>query len=411
MLINQEKEEVILEADESSKSDAVRMEVDFKQIERALAEYKVYDAWQYIESLGETLGYMTLSRELVEGIYENRKNKLKEVQDEIISTAVQNGSSSITSDSLNATNLKICGYTIDDTVFLKKTAIEFFHYARVSMDILFQIVNAALLGDKAFSVNDKRLLMKVTQKIKEHSNFSRVYDLLEANKNDSEFVYLQSFDNYIKHIKTVLITIKNSFMIGNSDEFEIREFHFNNRHFEACDAIEKIKSIHQYVFNTVDDVLCEMLAQIPNCLDNSHRIQKIKFKMQVKNDENGGTLDFASFFIEVNELSDLPNEIKVFPLLIKPNDEIYSFDFKFEKIFIKKLQLSDENDDSIIGYAVLKNGVDTNEFYRVYEVFQGSKADYYSYLATFKQKYNQLAFNFYAMEGEIISYSDKDIVN
>ena len=111
----------------SSKSDAVRMEVDFKQIERALAEYKVYDAWQYIESLGETLGYMTLSRELVEDVYENRINKLKEIQNEIISTAVQNGSSSITSDSLNATNLKICGYTIDDTVFLKKTAIEFFH--------------------------------------------------------------------------------------------------------------------------------------------------------------------------------------------------------------------------------------------------------------------------------------------
>ena len=103
--------------------------------------------------------------------------------------------------------------------------------------------------------------------------------------------------------------------------------------------------------------------------------------------------------------------LEVFPLLVEPTDSIFFFFFKFEKIFIKKLQLSDENDDSIIGYAVLKNGVDTNEFYRVYEVFQGSKADYYSYLATFKQKYNQLAFNFYAMEGEIISYSDKDIVN
>ena len=49
-------------------------------------------------------------------------------------------------------------------------AIEFFHYARVSMDILIQIVNAALLGDKSYPVSDKRLISKVLKELKRKQN-------------------------------------------------------------------------------------------------------------------------------------------------------------------------------------------------------------------------------------------------
>lgn len=37
------------------------MQVDINTLERTLAENKVYDAWQYVESLRETLGYMNVS--------------------------------------------------------------------------------------------------------------------------------------------------------------------------------------------------------------------------------------------------------------------------------------------------------------------------------------------------------------
>ncbi len=43
--------------------------------------------------------------------------------------------------------------------------MEFFHYGRVSMDVLFQLINAALLGDEAFDVEDKGLLGKLLKKL------------------------------------------------------------------------------------------------------------------------------------------------------------------------------------------------------------------------------------------------------
>ena len=94
---------------------------------------------------------------------------------------------------------------------------------------------------------------------------------------------------------------------------------------------------------------------------------------------------YTSFFIDVqNDLSELPSEIKVYPLIVKPNDEVYSCDFKFDTIFIRKAG-TEESD--IIGIATLKNGIDTNEFYRVFEVKSCTMHDYHMYLFKFKQNY------------------------
>lgn len=119
-------------------------------------------------------------------------------------------------------------------------------------------------------------------------------------------------------------------------------------------------------------------------------------------------MEYISFFIDVpNDISDLPSEIKVYPLIIKPNNEIYSFDFRFDKIFIRK-QGSDEN--AIVGVATLKNGLDTNEFYRVYEVTACSQFDYGLYLATFKEMYKEqkLHMNIYAMDGIMLFLRDEE---
>lgn len=96
------------------------------------------------------------------------------------------------------------------------------------------------------------------------------------------------------------------------------------------------------------------------------------------------------------------SQIKVLPLIIKPDDEIYSFDFKFDKIFIKK---KGEDESSIIGCAILKNGLETNEFYRVFEVKPCGMKDYFEYIATFKNKYSKITMNIYAMEGNVIFIS------
>lgn len=377
------------------------MNIDFKQLEKKLAEQKVYDAWQYVKSLHETLGYMTMSYNLLNKIYEHRKSVLESTKNEIIQSAMEDGNASITQDELNRTNLDIGGYPIDDVAFLRKTTIEFFHYAKVSMDVLFQIINAGLLGDEAYPVTDKGLLKKVLSKINNIQDFANLHQQSSQIKDDNKFKYLSAFDNYIKHIKTILITVKNSFMIGKVDEFYINEFCYNNSFYKQVEALVRVKEIYDYVISTVDNILEEVLKQVPNCLDNSQRIQEIKFKMQVQKNESGDEIDFITFYIEVeNDLSELPSEIKVYPLIVKPNGEIYSFDFRFEKLFVKRRNTNNEA-DSIVGCAELKNGLETNEFYRVFEVKACTFLDYIKYQAEFNNRTQKISMNFYARKSVV----------
>ena len=86
---------------------------------------------------------------------------------------------------------------------------------------------------------------------------------------------------------------------------------------------------------------------------------------------------------------------------------LFSFDFRFDKIFIRKAG-SEEND--ILGVATLKNGLATNEFYRLYEVKPCSQMDYGLYVANFKTTYNgmSLKMNLYAMDGVMIFIKDEN---
>ena len=234
------------------------MGFDFKKFQKDLAQQKVYDTWQYVNSLREMLTYMNMSCELLDKVYAQRAIKLKEKEQEIMQKAVETGKASVYESDLHCTDLEIAGLIIDDSLFLQKTTMEFFHYARMSSDILFQIINAALLGDSSFEVDDRRMIKKVNDAIDGNPNFAVLKSLLDANKEDDTFKYIQAFDNYIKHIKTVLVTVKSSFMIGNNNEFIIQEFINSGTPYPAQDAITIVKKANKYINDTVEAVLTEV---------------------------------------------------------------------------------------------------------------------------------------------------------
>lgn len=385
------------------------MAINLKDFQKALAQYKVYDAWQYVESLNEMLTYMKASFALLEKVHKHRVVSLKAQEQIILGKAVTTGSASVGIDDLRCTNLTIAGLEIDDTLYLKKTTIEFFHYARTSIDILFQIINAALLGDQGLDDMNRGLISNTNRELDNNPVFADLKKKLDNNKDNDTYKYLQAFDNYNKHIKTILISINNSFLLGEKNEFIIKEFTYTDRndiyHYPNADALLKVKEVYEYVLITIEDILAEIKNQLHNCLDNNSRIQNIKYKVQIKQTEKGDVTDYIIFFIEVeNNLNELPPEIKVLPLIIKPNDEIYSFDFQFDTIFIK-LKSGDES--SIIGCAKRKNNVSTNELYKTFVVSPCSQEEYIKYLAFFKDNYKEsITINPYAMEGTMIFYKD-----
>lgn len=168
---------------------------DIKKIEKIIAENKVYDAWQYVQSLLETLVYMSVSYEMLLKVHEHRVYTLQEVQQNILTETLETGTSKLMVSDLQKTNLNVGGYKLDDVIFLRKTAMEFFHYARVSMDVLFLITNAALLGDNAINVEDKGLLGKLLKELGKKPEFTNLLSLMTVNKNDSNFEYLMKFKN------------------------------------------------------------------------------------------------------------------------------------------------------------------------------------------------------------------------
>lgn len=168
--------------------------------------------------------------------------------------------------------------------------------------------------------------------------------------------------------------------------------------------MDKVKEVNDYVQQKAEEILTEVKEQLTNCLNNSQRIQNISFKQVIKENAQSTAVEYISFFIDVqNDISELPNEIKVLPLLVKPNDEIYSFDFRIKKIFLRK---KGREEDGIVGYAELKNGLETNELYRIFEVNPCGIDEYYKYIFNFVNDYPQITLNYYAMEGTIITCKD-----
>lgn len=380
------------------------MRLNLKEFQKELAHQKVYDTWQYIDSLREILSYMELSYQLLVNVHKNRVDSLKAQQSKILQQAFETGSASVKESDLHCTDLKMVGLTIDDGIFLKKTIVEFFHYARMSMDIIFQIINAALFGDESFDITDRWLIGKVNRKLGSVASFSNLKALLDANKINPTFLYLQTFDNYIKHIKTILVTINTSFILGSKDEFLIKDFVFDGTLYPMVNALDKVKEVNDYVQQTAEAILTEVKNQLPNCLNNSQRIQNIAFKQVIKENAQSHVVEYISFFIDVqNDINELPNEIKVLPLIVKPNDEIYSFDFRIKKIFIRK---KGSEEDAIVGYAELKNGLETNEFYRVFEVHPCGIEEYRRNIFNFANEYPRVTLNYYAMNGTIIICKD-----
>ena len=379
------------------------MGIDLGQLRKALAEYKVYNAWPYVTSLCENVEYMSVSSNLIQKVYEHRKAELANIGEEILQDALSNPGKpvALTTRHLHRTNLDIVGYEINDIVFLRKTTIEFIHYARVCMDLLVQITNAALFGDEAFDVEVRKIAQKVSAKLSTVPNFTTLKTLFDGIQNDTEYQYLVAFDNYLKHIKTILIHVENSIVLGDQNEFSIESFVYGGIRYQRRDALTAVNAIYQTVVTGTNAVLAEVLLQIPYGKTTSIRVHNIEFEQFVKQSPDSCAVEYISFFINVEkDLSDLPNEIAVYPLIIKPSGEIYSFDFRYEEIFIRRL--CEEGRYDIIGCAKLKNGFDTNEFYRRYVITPCNSHDYDMYCIHFSTNYPTASINYGAVSGKIV---------
>lgn len=377
--------------------------MDTAKLQRLFAEHKVYDAWLYIVSIYENIEYMQISHTLLHKVCEHRKNITKSINNEILQQAYSQPNTKIplTKGHLQRTNFDIVGIEVNDTFFLKKTLAEFFHYARISIDLLFQVINAAILCDNSVNIDNKSVIQAVIKYLDGKTSYETLHSTLISIRQNSIYEYLTAFDNYLKHIKTIAIRVENSILFGENNDFIIGAFIYDKKSYDSCDALERIDMIKDFVIDKIEKIISEVAFIVSNEQISNKRIQSVHFLEYVKKDCTSNVVESISFFINVNkDLSELPSEIAVHPLIIKPTGDVFSFDLQFDKIFIRCKD--NDGNDKIIGCATIKNGLKTNEFYRLYTISKCDFADYSNYLVSFSSKYKKFHINYYALDGNII---------
>ena len=376
------------------------MNVDFQLLQTKLVENKVYDAWQFVEGLAETLLYMNLSKELACKTYDHRKQNIEVKLDSAIQ--IPGKSIPFTMSDFNPTQ-SISGIKIGDTVIMRKSVLEFFHYARMSFEVVTQILNAALFGDDAEPINESNFLSKVSDKIADVTQFEVISSAISnALHNNPEIEYMMKIDNYTKHVKTASFAIRNGIFLGNDAEFKIMPFICNGVMYPEEDAVLKMDAVSKAVEDYIEVVLNELMNQIQHCQGTTQRFHTVRYKTQLKETEGKSYLDYIVYFIEVEHgIQDLPPQISLLPLMIMPDGKVQHTRIPAKKIFVT---LKGQEEQAVCGYAEEEISQNSTDMYRKYNIHQGSKDDYYDYLANFERDYANTTFPLKAMDGKMLIY-------
>ncbi len=370
------------------------MSINLRELQQKLIEHKVYDAWQYVNSLVAYINYMHLSFELVKAIDKQRISILNKRHRKAVQTAYENKTNVIMGPSYK-TNMVIGELNINDIIFQQKNVLEFFHYARISIDSIFQIVNVTLLGDDALDNECRQLNKRLIKKLENRTEYNSIRDLLENNKSSVECHYIQAFNNYTKHISVINIDVKNNIIKPDDEVFKINEFTYKKNHYDEQDALLWMDNIYKYIIDYCEDVLRELTTTIKHCTLTKTRIHDVAIKTSIK-EKDGKRIDQAAYFVDVDSMSGLSDFIQILPIKTGDYDMVYCSAIPAETVFIRNKGTS-----QIIGIAKLvENTSNKEDEYREYNVSDGSEKDYEDYLNTPESEKAILNFNMGAARWE-----------
>lgn len=383
------------------------MNIDLKTLQQTLAENKVYDAWPYVLGLIDATHRMSLSFDLAKAVYDHRRNEIESYNQSIHQKAASVPGVQVVLEGLKYPYQNIAGIEVDDTILMEKLAVDFFHYARVSIDIAYQIINTALFGDEA-EKEEKVQQNLLCRKLDGVIQFGTLKNIItNASSNNNELKYMREFDNYTKHISNISFSIKNSLFFGNTADFVICAFSYRGIDYPKVDAIVKMDTVMKEVENYIDTILTELNNQVPNATGTSSRYHGVSFKSQIRKHDKQSFIDYVVYFLEVdNGLVDLPSEISILPLAIKPDGEIEDHQLDMDKLFVT---IKGQKERGICGIAEVDPNQNKKALYRKYTVKPASVDDFFDYLSTFKEDYKNHKFEFGGMEGTVVMYTmDKE---
>ncbi|MBR3614170.1 MAG: hypothetical protein IKL55_03220 [Clostridia bacterium] len=273
---------------------------------KILIDKKVIDAWQFIEVTCENLRFANTSAELIKNYYDKLNVYKNEFFEQKLSNSL-NRTIAITAEDEIFMPINILGVKYDSGWMIKKWVRDFFQYAMSFFDSLGQVINSC------FCLNmEGQYFFNIVEKIvKEHKkgNYINTGNVLNCISNHKTFLYVKSFNDRSKHIKSPDVDFKWNII---SDEFEgnIDEFSQKGQKYdEIADFIKETTDIYSFLeklYLDLEDAIMNDL-QVMSPIEN--RIDQVCAYIQCTKDirSRGGV-----FYIEVeNDITELAEEIEV----------------------------------------------------------------------------------------------------
>jgi hypothetical protein len=352
------------------------------ELRKALIDKGLYEVLPYVKSLYLKRRYMLLSYALVDNAEKQLINRMQSIKDEKEFELETLGHTAWGTKDRDRWNVSIDGLTVDIVDYVGKNVWEFFHYARICLDMIPQILNITAFDQNNRSKPDDVNIKRLIKSLPEH--YAKIRELLKSFQNNECYKYIQSIDDYLKHIDSVGIKIQTKNWMEDFDSFIIGDFVFRRKNYSKREIQQLLQETKGFVLNAIDQFFDELLDASKES-DFENRITDVAYECLMK----GRITEYMVFFVDIESPETLKSfkdrGIYIHPLIVGNDYHIYDDStFAFDTIFIRQKQTQ-----NILGVAHL-DADSVQSFYKHYYVEPASEDDYSDFITKFKENYKRI---------------------
>lgn len=322
---------------------------EFKKI---LAEHYVFDAWQFLLNTQRnifTAEYcLQIVKNSIDEIIAEHHSFQKQLNSNIDNIIRQGkGSVALKVDDMPKDMTQILGIDVSLYFIIEKYIKDFFQCIRNSFDIMGQLINSTLLANEGLDV-DRVDFSTIYKKLKNYKSiFPKTFNSVQAINDNITFKYLSAFNNRIKHTYDVKNVISLS-VFSDEKKIFINEFQKYGNTYTKEEIVRKIDEIFAFTQKALKSILDSLYDEIKLNKFNNDRIHDLFYYCQHFKDNSN---NLTAIYIKVeNEITELPNKIRI--LLLKKRDEIEAYNCDYNDILVR------DKNDNFLGRFIAKEDIE-----------------------------------------------------
>lgn len=357
-----------------------------KKFEKELANYFVYDSWQFALNTEKTIGIIhycaDVMQKLINQMVSEHVEWKNDLFDNIFSSDREEKSVTVTEDMLPGYGLNILGIELSYPFLLDKTIKDFFQYTRNTFDSMSQMVNSSILANKSKKrdIVDFPRMLSVFNQQTYSILFPDIQNWYNDVSKDSIFQYIDAFNNRTKHTCDVHIDLSMS-LFNDNHTSKLSTFYKSSQQQIERNILDIVQDILDFTENRFKELIRIIENEIKKEVYTANRYHHLFcYQQKMKNDPNS---ELSVVYIPVgNERAELPNTIRIL-LLNNSSDDIWTKNCQFKNIFVRGsneeyigmyIRSSSTKQDTLIEYAEYKK-VEKTPFYGWSEVWQAYSSD------------------------------------